>query len=350
MSKARKRNNRIAASRGRARVLVSIFIVSGVVAASAALAQLNGSLYGSKKGNSKQGATVAPSGLSASSPSKEYVYAGGRLLATDEPAGPIITGLSPSTVTAGSADFPLTVNGSGFVSGCTIRFKGSNRTTTLVSGTQLTTTIPATDIATAGSPEITVYNPSYGTSNAISLIVGFSDVSTSSPYYAAINKIAARGITVGCSTGLYCPTVSVSREQMAVFLERTLGVFSPPTPTSQRFEDVLPSRFGYAAIDDFAVRGITSGCSTGPPKYCPDVAVTHEQMAIFIIRVLGTFNPPTPSSQRFPDVTSARGGYAFIEEYARRGIWPGCSGGNFCPDAFVTREQMAQIMVNAFGW
>lgn len=73
--------------------------------------------------------------------------------------GPVITSLSPSSKTAGSGVFTITVNGANFVSGSsTVRWNGSNRTTTYVSATQLTATIAAADIASSGTAAITVAN------------------------------------------------------------------------------------------------------------------------------------------------------------------------------------------------
>jgi hypothetical protein len=39
---------------------------------------------------------------------------------------------------------------------------------------------------------------------------------------AAINRLAASGITSGCATGRYCPSGIVTRGQMAAFLRRAL--------------------------------------------------------------------------------------------------------------------------------
>jgi IPT/TIG domain len=79
---------------------------------------------------------------------------------------PTITTLSPSSATAGGAGFTLTVNGTNFVAGSTVNFNGSARTTTFVNATQLTAAITAADIATAGTPSVTVTNaaPGGGTS------------------------------------------------------------------------------------------------------------------------------------------------------------------------------------------
>src|SRR5262249_46042419 len=134
--------------------------------------------------------------------------------------------------------------------------------------------------------------------------VPFQDVPPGHPFYPEIGKLSSFGITAGCGNGNYCPEAAVTREQMAIFIERALGAFMPPMPAAQRFVDVPPTRAGYAFIDDFAARRITNGC--GGDNYCPDFNVTREQVAIFIIRALGDFDPPVPAAQRFADVSPAR--------------------------------------------
>src|SRR5207253_9705872 len=91
--------------------------------------------------------------------------------------------------------------------------------------------------------------------------IPFNDVPTDHPFYSFIEKFSAVGITSGCGGGNYCPDAPVTRAQMAIFLEKALGVFTPPTPVSgqQTFTDVPPGSFGYEFIEDFATRHITSG-------------------------------------------------------------------------------------------
>jgi YVTN family beta-propeller protein len=75
------------------------------------------------------------------------------------------TGLSPDHKTAGDPGdpaFTLTVNGTGFISGSVVRWNGSDRTTTYVSPTQITASVPAADIASAGTASVTVFNPGPG--------------------------------------------------------------------------------------------------------------------------------------------------------------------------------------------
>ena len=75
---------------------------------------------------------------------------------------PTITTLSPSSAIAGGTAFTLTVNGTNFVTASVVNFNGAARTTTFGSATQVTAAITAADIATAGTPSVTVTNPAPG--------------------------------------------------------------------------------------------------------------------------------------------------------------------------------------------
>src|SRR4029453_7453841 len=85
--------------------------------------------------------------------------------------GPTLASLSPSSAQAGGAGFTLTVTGSNFVSGASVRWNGSARTTTFVSASQLTATIGSADIAAAGTAQVTVANPDGTVSNALPFTV-----------------------------------------------------------------------------------------------------------------------------------------------------------------------------------
>ncbi|HEX5432739.1 MAG TPA: hypothetical protein VFY05_00760, partial [Candidatus Angelobacter sp.] len=65
------------------------------------------------------------------------------LISVTGASAPAISSLSPSSVTAGAAAFVLTVNGSNFVSGATVQWNASNRTTTFINGGHLTAAITA---------------------------------------------------------------------------------------------------------------------------------------------------------------------------------------------------------------
>lgn len=93
-----------------------------------------------------------------------------------------------------------------------------------------------------------------------------------------INRVAQAGIANGCGGGRFCPGAVVSRDQMASFLARALGL--PPTGTDYFWDD--NGNFHEADINRLAAAGITTGC--GASQYCPSGSVTREQMAAFLHR------------------------------------------------------------------
>ena len=76
---------------------------------------------------------------------------------------PTLTSLSPASVPVGSPAFTLILNGSGFMSGGTVTWAGTNLGTyTFVSSTQVTMPIPASLVAKQGKVNIVVTNPGTG--------------------------------------------------------------------------------------------------------------------------------------------------------------------------------------------
>ena len=90
---------------------------------------------------------------------------------------PALASLSPSRADGGGPGFTLSLAGSNFVPGSVVRWKGNDRITTYVSGTELQTSIASGDISTAGEAQVMVLNsaPGGGASNAITFPVsGFT--------------------------------------------------------------------------------------------------------------------------------------------------------------------------------
>jgi hypothetical protein len=78
--------------------------------------------------------------------------------------------------------------------------------------------------------------------------------------------------------------------------------------------------------------------------------VTREQMAVFTLRTLDpALDPPACGTPLFADVPASSPFCRWIEELARRGVVSGCGGGNFCPAAAVSREQVAVFVAATFG-
>jgi uncharacterized delta-60 repeat protein len=183
----------------------------------------------------------------------------------------------------------------------------------------------------------------------------FSDVPTDHWAYKYIERLAASGITSGCGGGKYCPLAQVSRAEMAVLLERGMrgSDFRPPAAKGNVFMDVAATDFAASYIEQLSLDGVTGGCGGG--KYCPTSTVTRAQMAVFLLRAKhGQGYSPPPATGRFQDVPLNYWAVHWIEQLAREGITGGCGRENFCPGAAVTRDQMAVFLVRTFafglGW
>ncbi len=98
---------------------------------------------------------------------------------------PSLTSITPNSATVGGAAFTLTVNGSNFVNGSVVYWRGSARTTTFVSNARLTATIPASDIAAAGTASVTVFSPAPGGGVSNSLTF------TTNPTGASVTTVSA---------------------------------------------------------------------------------------------------------------------------------------------------------------
>lgn len=72
---------------------------------------------------------------------------------------PTVSALAPDNVNHGSQSFVLTVNGTNFNGNAAINWNGAAQTTTFVTASQLTATIPAASVATAGAVMVSVTNP-----------------------------------------------------------------------------------------------------------------------------------------------------------------------------------------------
>lgn len=97
----------------------------------------------------------------ATTPAGNATSTGGYAYIANNPV-PSTSSIIPSSTSAGAAPFALVVNGSNFVSGSVVQWGGSARTTTFVSSTQLLAGILATDIGSAGTVPVVVFNPSPG--------------------------------------------------------------------------------------------------------------------------------------------------------------------------------------------
>lgn len=100
-------------------------------------------------------------------------------------------------------------------------------------------------------------------------------------------------------------------------------------------------------IDKIYGEGITKGCN--PPindLYCPQREISRGEMAAFISR---TFGLTEQSGTQFDDV-AGNTFEADIDRVVTAGIGFGCDATNYCPNRPLLREEMAEMLVRAFGY
>lgn len=129
-----------------------------------------------------------------------------------------------------------------------------------------------------------------------------------------------------------------------------IGAYEFTTSTASIFSDVPSSHWANSWIERLYKFGVTSGCSTSPMLYCPDASATRAQMAIFILRSKhntagNSYTPPAATGKVFTDVPLGSFADAWIEQLFAEGITTGCGSGKYCPNANVTRAEMAIFLL-----
>lgn len=94
----------------------------------------------------------------------------------------------------------------------------------------------------------------------------FSDVPTSAFYHNSVNAIADAGITAGCSSTRYCPNSTVTRGQMAVFLNKLGALGSGTVPVADALS--VNGHFIQGGLEDFTLAG-------GDPTECEPTAAAE---------------------------------------------------------------------------
>ncbi len=234
--------------------------------------------------------------------------------------------IAPPSGPAGGAEVSIT--GESFQDGAILTIGGVGAVGVSVAPELITATTPA--LSPGSLNDVVVANPD-GTTGSITgargFFADFGDVPQAHPFHAFVESLFRAGVTAGCGGGdLYCVDANVTRAEMAVFLLKSrFGPFhAPPPATGAVFADVRPGDFAADWIEELAALGVTGGCGDG--NYCPDAPVTRAQMAVFLLKTLlgSDYEPPDPIGV-FADVGTDGFAANFIEDLYRRGITGGCA-------------------------
>jgi len=168
---------------------------------------------------------------------------------------------------------------------------------------------------------------------------------------------ARAGIVQGYPDGLYHPELSVTRDQMAVYVARAIvgGDASVPDPgcSTPVFTDVDCEQWARKYIQFCVSQGVVEGYEDG--SYHLTEEVNRAQMAVYVARSLvapageaglADYVPSDP--RNFPDVASDFWAYKHVEYCVENGVVQGYDDGLYHPEIIVTRDQMAVYVARAF--
>jgi hypothetical protein len=187
----------------------------------------------------------------------------------------------------------VTFKGMLFEDGATLTIGGVPATSVdVASATTITASMPALPAGSVNDALVT--NPSGSSGAlANAWVADFADVPQSNQFYGGVIRLVRGEITAGVGGGNYGVSLSTLRQQMAVFLLKgEHGICFTPPPCTGVFGDVpCPSTFA-SWIEALAAEGITGGCGGG--NYCPTSTVLRQQMAVFLLKAKhgSTYTPP----------------------------------------------------------
>jgi hypothetical protein len=115
--------------------------------------------------------------------------------------------------------------------------------------------------------------------------------------------------------------------------------------SAQLFSDVPTNYPFFDSITLLKLDGISPGC--GGTQYCPDAPMTRSEMAAFLIRALMGESFSYSNQPYFTDVAAAHPYFKYIQKLREIGVTNGCTLTTYCPDDTVTRGQMAAFVVRA---
>ena len=112
------------------------------------------------------------------------------------------------------------------------------------------------------------------------------------------------------------------------------------TAPSHAFTDVQPNNWFYDAVQFVHENGIMTG--TTATTFAPNATLSRATVATVLYRMAGS--PAVTFSPEFSDVAAGRWYTNAVIWAAKNGIVSGIGGGQFAPNADITREQFATML------
>ena len=193
----------------------------------------------------------------------------------------------------------------------------------------------------------------------------FTDISSGSWYYGAVNYAVSNGLMLGTSENVFSPNGAVTRGQIVTILHRLAKEKDEQAGGNQQrlsangnisvnFTDIKSGRYYTEAVNWAASNEIVLGYDEN--RFGPDDSITREQLAAILYRyaaylgmdtgIYETEDSSAIKSVIFEDSSN-------ISQYAQsaaswassRGLVKGTDRGMFMPKEIATRAQAAEILM-----
>jgi hypothetical protein len=166
---------------------------------------------------------------------------------------------------------------------------------------------------------------------------------------AYIEELAGRVplVVQGFTDGTYRPLIEVTRDQMAVYMQRALEL--PLEPYEGLFRDIPEDFWAALQIEALVRANVVQGYDDD--TYRPTIVVARDAMAVYVARGMagGDGNVPSgPTEPKFPDVPTDYWAYKYIEYAVSHNVVVGFPEGDYRPSLPVTRDQMAVYIYRGF--
>ncbi|WP_010496336.1 carboxypeptidase regulatory-like domain-containing protein [Paenibacillus elgii] len=162
-----------------------------------------------------------------------------------------------------------------------------------------------------------------------------------------IQQLASKFIVKGMTDKLYEPDKKITRAEFTSLLVRSLGLLEDPSYAT--FNDIQPKDWYAASVGAAVKAGLVNGFENG--TFEPNGSITREQMAVMINRALKAEGAEPSSKEadmridKFKDRGAISGwSAASVEQAVRTGIIEGMTDTTFEPSLDSTRAQVATVL------
>ena len=160
-----------------------------------------------------------------------------------------------------------------------------------------------------------------------------------------IEFVSARGLLTGTSKTTFSPNTGMTRGMFVTALGRLAGVDSSKYKNT-KFTDVAATAYYAPYVAWAAEKGITSG--TSATTFSPDKTITRQELAVFMqnyAKAMGYTAPKTREEVKFADAGSI-GAFAkdAVKAMQMAGVMNGKDGNKFDPTGTATRAEVAATL------